>query len=200
MSQTVHNVNAQQRAITAASRHGGRDYLDEIEQRDRAPEILTLSDVLQGEVALTFKTKNGDEVKVSLKVAALLMAAIIAFCGWAVYMVRSSARLEANVENMANNQRAYEARQDAQQREYQTQIITAMATTDAYIAHQTNRIQKMETMLSRDHQRELAEWDVQHPPPPQVKPETFRFRKPRSNSEPNNNNDGGLLLYVRSGL
>lgn len=163
------------------------------------PRTLTAAAILTGDFALTLKTRNGDEIKVSLKVAALLMGAIVAFCGWAVYMVRSSARLEANVQNMADNQRAYEARQDAQQREYQTQIVTAMATTDAYIAHQTNRLQKLETMLSRDAQRELAEWDASHPAPPRVKPDSFRFRQnkppPQSNDQ---QNDERLLSNVRS--
>jgi cell division protein FtsB len=190
-NQTLIDVNATNRALAHADRHGGRVYLDEIE-RDPAPEILTLSDVLQGEIALTLKTRNGSELQLSTRIITILGGLLLACASCAFYLIYTTATVATSQKYEAEiraKDYAELKRDNAElkglMRDYQAQVVSGFTTTQAYISANSNKVQFMTGLLSREQQRAVNEYDRTHPTIKPPDPDTFKFR----DRQPDNTNE-----------
>lgn len=174
--QTLTHVNARRSAIRNANRHGGRNYLDEIE-RGNAPEILTLSDVLQGDIGLTLKTKSGNELQLSARIITVLGVLLFACASSAFYLIYTTATVATSQRYEAEIRARDSAELKAMMREYQGQVVSGFVTTQAYISAHSNKVQFMTGLLTKEQQARVTQFDVANPMPPLPDPDRFKFRE-----------------------
>jgi len=194
------HVNVQQRASAAADRHGGRDYIREVEATAQTPRVLTLSDILQGVLSVNMKTRDGDAVQFSVKTLLAVAALIISLGGAAFYLVFTTATVAARQETEA----AIRARDNAELKEilrdYQAQVVSGFVTTQAYIAANSNKVQFMTGLMTREQQERVRRYEEANPLPKLPDPEQFKYRQPRKGAPSDENEEGSQINYVRSGL
>lgn len=196
------NVSLASRANAAALRHGGRDYIRDADDLDRTPQILTLSDLLQGVFILTLKTRNGDEMALSGRMVTVIIttlgALLLAIGGTAFYLVSGVSELKSAMVY----ERESRTRAENDMREYTSRVISAFTTFNAYVAADSKEDAKVFTMLSRDQQRELTEWRMANPRPRLPNPDDFRFRQPQDQQQDKQQDkqEEGIKLNVRSSL
>lgn len=194
------HVNVQRRASAAADRHGGRDWIREVEATARGPRILTLPDILQGVFNLTFKDKNGDEFKLPTPVwvalialAGVFLSGVVAFCAGGAYLIRSSTDSNTKVDMALRDLARIEQKIEKQDSDAQVRA----QTSDAYSAALSNKVQFMTGLMSRDQQRQISQWERANPLP---KPPDSKRRAKPSEQPTQDNEEGSQANYVRSSL
>lgn len=183
------------RASAASDRHGGRDYIRDVNSLPaRTPRVLTLTSLLQGVLNLNLKTKEGETLNVPIAVWGILVTILLAFCAGAGTLVYNSATANAKVEMALRDLTELKS----MQRESDQRLAVAFETTNAYISAHTNKVQFMTGLLTREQQDRVYKYERANPVPKPPDPDMFRFKKPPA--QDNQNNEEGIQHYVRSGL
>lgn len=162
------------------------------------PRVLTLSDILQGVFTLNMKTRNGDPVELSGKIITVLATLLLALGGCAFYLVFTTATVAARQETEARIRERDMTEIKDTLRDYQAQVVSGFVTTQAYIAANSNKVQFMTGLLTREQQERVRRYEEANPLPKLPNPEQFKFRPPAK--QPNENEEGSQVNYVRSGM
>jgi hypothetical protein len=154
-----------------------------------ARRILTLSDLLQGVFTLNMKTKGGDPVELSGKIITVLATLLLALGGCAFYLVYTTATVAARQETEQRIRERDMAELKDTLRDYQAQVVSGFITTQAYIAANSNKVQFMTGMLTREQQERVRRYEEANPMPRLPDPEQFKFRPPTK--QPAQSNEKG---------
>jgi hypothetical protein len=175
------NVNAHGHALKAATRTargGNPDWMAEVEGLPAAePRSIGLSELLQGDVALTLKTKDGGDVQLSGRIISVLGILLLACASCAFYLIYTTATV-ATAQRYESEIRARDSAElKTMMRDYQAQVVSGFVTTQAYMAAHTNKVSFMTALLSKEQQRQVREYELTHPMPSPPSPESFKFRE-----------------------
>jgi len=151
---TRHAQRARERTASSARK---LQAVEHIAEPQPASEVVGLSNILRGGWELTTHTNNGNRavIKVPHSILAVLVTIAIALVGAGFWLVSSISEMKTNLATIQQSQR-----------EIKAESTSNLKLTIAYATNETNRINFLTGMLTKEQQSQLYRYDAANPRPP----------------------------------